>query len=191
MWAWVGTAAAASYAMRMETVAAESLGKLTAFLAIGLGAFVCVPAGWMGDRAGKAEVTILAMLASGSAAALLTAATFGGPVWLTFVLVIVWGLAVIPDSAQFSAIVADAAPPHLAGSLLTFQTALRLRAHHRDGAGHAAGGGRLWLAGGACRACLGPAAGVVAMLPLRRADRCGGPALRGGTLWTRPRGRLM
>ena len=77
----------------------------------------------MGDRAGKANVTILAMLASGSAA-LLTALTFGGPAWLTFALVIVWGLAVIPDSAQFSAIVADAAPPHLAGSLLTFQTAL-------------------------------------------------------------------
>ena len=30
----------------------------------------------------------------------------------------------IPDSAQFSALVADAAPPHLAGSLMTLQTAL-------------------------------------------------------------------
>ena len=30
----------------------------------------------------------------------------------------------IPDSAQFSALVADAAPPDRAGSLMTFQTAL-------------------------------------------------------------------
>ncbi len=30
----------------------------------------------------------------------------------------------MPDSAQFSALVADASPPHQAGSLLTFQTAL-------------------------------------------------------------------
>ena len=30
----------------------------------------------------------------------------------------------IPDSAQFSALVADAAPPDRVGSLLTFQTAL-------------------------------------------------------------------
>ena len=167
MWAWVGTAAAASYAMRMETVAAESLGKLTAFLAIGLGAFVCVPAGWMGDRTGKAEVTILAMLASG-AAALLTAATFGGPVWLTFVLVIVWGLAVIPDSAQFSAIVADAAPPHLAGSLLTFQTALgfalTIVTVQVTPLAAAAFGWPVVLAALA----IGPAVGVVAMLPLRR-----------------------
>ncbi len=177
MWAWVGTAAAASYAMRMELSAAESLGKLTAFLAIGLGAFVCVPAGWMGDRAGKAEVTMLAMLASGTAA-LLTAVTFGGPVWLTFVLVIVWGMAVIPDSAQFSAIVADAAPPHLAGSLLTFQTALgfalTIVTVQVTPLAAAAFGWPVVLAALA----IGPAVGIVAMLPLRRGARAAAePAL--------------
>ena len=170
MWAWVGTAATLSYAMRLDQPAAESLGKLSAFLAIGLGAFICVPAGWIADRVGKANVTIVAMLASGSAA-LLTALTFGGPVWLTFVLVIVWGLAVIPDSAQFSAIVADSAPPHLAGSLLTFQTAI----------GFAltivtvqvtplAAGFFGWPAVLAAMA-IGPALGVFAMLPLRRLGR--------------------
>lgn len=167
MWAWVGTAAAASYAMQMATAEAESLGKLTAFLAIGLGAIVCVLAGWMGDRAGKAEVTILAMLASGLAA-LATAVTFGGPVWLTFALVIIWGLAVIPDSAQFSAIVADAAPPHLAGTLLTFQTAigfaLTIVTVQVTPLAAAAFG---WPAVLAALA-IGPAVGVVAMLPLRR-----------------------
>jgi hypothetical protein len=40
------------------------------------------------------------------------------------VLVLAWGAAVVPDSAQFSALVADAAPPERVGSLLTFQTAL-------------------------------------------------------------------
>ena len=37
---------------------------------------------------------------------------------------LVWGAAVIPDSAQFSALVADAAPAAHAGSLLALQTAL-------------------------------------------------------------------
>jgi MFS family permease len=83
----------------------------------------CVPAGALADRIGKAEVTIIAMAVSGLAA-LATAASFGGPVWLTLVLILIWGLAVVPDSAQFSAIVADAAPPDRAGSLLTLQTAL-------------------------------------------------------------------
>ena len=122
-WAWVGTAASISYAHSVGNASAESLGKLTAFLAIALGAPICLIAGRYADRIGKAEVTIIAMGLSG-AAALLTAATFGGPVWITFVLMVVWGIAVIPDSAQFSALVADFSPPSLAGSLLTLQTAL-------------------------------------------------------------------
>jgi hypothetical protein len=39
-------------------------------------------------------------------------------------LLVLWGLTIIPDSAQFSALVADAAPPAYAGSLLAAQTAL-------------------------------------------------------------------
>ena len=38
-------------------------------------------------------------------------------------IVIIWGLTIVPDSAQFSALVADASPPEKAGSLMTFQTA--------------------------------------------------------------------
>ncbi|GAB5507911.1 MAG: MFS transporter [Rhizobiaceae bacterium] len=123
MWAWLSAAAAASFAFTMETVQAESLAKITTFLAIALGAIACVAAGWFADRIGKAEVTIIALFASGIAA-VLTGLTFGGAPWLTVALMIIWGIAVIPDSAQFSAVVADSAPPELAGSLLTFQTAL-------------------------------------------------------------------
>jgi MFS family permease len=173
MWAWVGTAAAVSYAVTLDRPDAESLAKLTAFLAIGLGALACIPAGWFADRVGKAEVTIVALAASGLSA-LFTAATFGGPVWITLVLVVMWGIAVIPDSAQFSAIVADAAPPHLAGSLLTFQTALgftlTIATVQLTPVAAAAFGWPIVLAALA----IGPAIGIVAMLPLtRRAQRVG------------------
>ncbi len=123
MWAWIGVAAATAYAGRLDGQAATDLAKLTAFFAIALGGLFCVPAGMLADRIGKAQVTIIAMTISGLAA-LATAASFGGPVWLTLVLILIWGLAVVPDSAQFSALVADAAPPDRVGSLLTFQTAL-------------------------------------------------------------------
>ncbi len=122
-WAWIATASAASFAFTMDVHDAESLGKLTAFLAIILGAPFCVIAGRFGDRIGKAEVTIIAMAVSASAA-IATALSFGGPVWLTLPLILIWGASVIPDSAQFSAIVADHAAPELSGSLLTLQTAL-------------------------------------------------------------------
>jgi MFS family permease len=123
MWAWIAAASAVSYGMSMEPLAAERLAKLTAFVAIGAGGLVCAAAGRIADRIGKAEVTIAAMTLSGLSA-IAAAATFGGPPWITFVVVVVWGIAIIPDSAQFSALVADAAPPDRAGSLLTFQTAL-------------------------------------------------------------------
>jgi MFS family permease len=123
MWAWIGTAVAMSYGATMAAPEAERLAKLTAFLAIGAGGLACVAAGLAGDRVGKAETAAAAMLVSG-ASALLVALTFGGPVWLTFALVMIWGISVVPDSAQFSALVADAAPPEAAGSLMTFQTAL-------------------------------------------------------------------
>ena len=123
MWAWVGAAAAASYGALLGEAEATRLAKLTAFLAIALGGLTCAPAGWVADRIGKAQVTIIAMALSGSAA-IATALTFGGPIWLTFVLIVIWGIFVIPDSAQFSALVADASPPDLAGSVMTLQTAL-------------------------------------------------------------------
>ncbi len=167
VWAWASTAAAVSYAHTLGPIEAESLGKLTAFLAIALGAPVCVFAGHFADRIGKAEVTIIALACSGTAA-LAVAATFGGPVWITFALFIIWGIAVIPDSAQFSALVADYSPPSLAGSLLTLQTALgfTLTIFTVQGAPVLAEafGWPTVLAGLA----IGPVAGIIAMRPLRR-----------------------
>jgi MFS family permease len=123
MWAWIAAAAAVSYGMSLPPSQAVPLAKLTAFLSISVGGIACGAAGLIADRIGKANLTIIAMAVSG-ASALMTAATFGGPVWLTFAIVMVWGAAIVPDSPQFSALVADAAPPEQAGSLLTFQTAL-------------------------------------------------------------------
>lgn len=173
MWAWIGLASTVSYAATLDDAAAISLGKLTAFLAVGLGGVACVVAGAAAGRIGKAEVAILAMTASGSAG-LLTAVTFGGPVWLTFVLVVIWGIAVVPDSAQFSALVADASPPHLAGSLMSLQTALgfalTIVTVQVAPVAAAHSGWPIVLAA----MTLGPALGIIAMLPLRR----GGPLLR-------------
>ncbi|MEQ9815473.1 MAG: MFS transporter [Azospirillaceae bacterium] len=122
-WTWAGVIAATSFAARMDADDAVSLGKLTAFICILAATPACVWTGLMADRVGKARVATAALAISGIAG-LLTAVTFGGPVWLTALLMIVWGAAVVPDSPQFSALVADNAPPELTGSLLTFQASL-------------------------------------------------------------------
>jgi len=167
-WAWIAAASSVSYAHTISQHDAESLGKLTAFLSIALGAPACIIAGIWADRIGKAEVTLAAMAISG-VAAILTAVSFGGPVWITLGLILIWGIAIIPDSAQFSAIVADNAPAHLSGSLLTLQTALgftlTIVTVQLTPIAAAAFGWPIVLAALA----LGPAAGIIAMLPLRRA----------------------
>ncbi len=121
-WAWVAVFATGSYTLA-GTADAGGLGKLTAFTAIALGGLACVPAGWIADRIGRARVAQFCLIASGGAA-LASAALYGGPAWPMMLVLIVWGIAIIPDSALYSTLVADAAPPERAGSLLTLQNAL-------------------------------------------------------------------
>ena len=123
MWAWLVMSLSVSYAASINESAAVDLARLTACAAIAAGALACLAGGLLSDRIGKAETAAIAMALSASSA-LLVALSFGGPIWLTVALAILWGLSVIPDSAQFSALVADAAPANIAGSLMTFQTAL-------------------------------------------------------------------
>lgn len=123
MWAWLPVAASASFSATMDAGEATTRATWVAFAAISLGALSAVWAGAAAGRIGKANVATIALVAS-LLAGLATAASFGGPWWITAILFVIWGIAIIPDSAQFSALVADASPPHLAGSLMTFQTAL-------------------------------------------------------------------
>jgi MFS family permease len=120
MWTWVVVFAWASLAAAgVEDVAAA--GSLAAFLAIGSGAAGCVVAGFFGDRIGKARVAKWAMLGS-AACALLTAAVFGGPPIVLYLLIMAWGFTVVADSAQFSALVSEYAPRDHIGTALTLQT---------------------------------------------------------------------
>lgn len=166
MWAWIAAATAASYAVTAPADEALRLAKITAFVAIAAGGITCAFAGRIADRIGKAEVTIIAMSVSG-ASALAAALTFGGPIWLTALVVVVWGISIIPDSAQFSALVADAAPPEQAGSLMTFQTALgfalTILTVQATPVAAAALGWPVVLA----TLAIGPALGIAAMLRLR------------------------
>ncbi len=167
MWSWIGIALSVSFLSQMPEAEANQFAKLMAFIIIGSGALSCGIAGWVADRIGKAELTIIAMAVSGICA-ILFALTFGGSVWVTVVISIIWGIAIIPDSAQFSVLVADHARSDQAGSLLTFQTALgfaltiatvQLAPVVAEQAGWAVMMGML---------ALGPAAGIFAMWGLKK-----------------------
>jgi len=166
MWAWVAVFAAASLAAG-GAPHPEHLAAVVAFVAIGSGAFGCVVAGRLADVLGRARVARGAMAVS-AACAVLTAATFGRhPAWL-FALVVVWGFAVVADSAQFSALVSERAPADAVGTALTLQTSLgflltmvTIDLTPRIAAVAGWQWGCVWLA-------LGPVAGLAAMRPLGR-----------------------
>ncbi|WP_374763451.1 MFS transporter [Yunchengibacter salinarum] len=122
-WAWLALALGTTYADALGAGPAARMGQIVTFAAVGAGAVFCLIGGRLADRVGKANVTLLFMAISGLSA-LATAAALGGPVWLVALAALVWGASVIPDSPQFSALIADMAPADRVGSLLSLQTAL-------------------------------------------------------------------
>ncbi|HUG40663.1 MAG TPA: MFS transporter [Longimicrobiales bacterium] len=101
----------------------ESLGSLVGFAAIAMGGLGCVLAGGWADRLGRERVAIWAMAVSGSCS-LVMGWLMAAPTTVVVTLSLIWGFAVVADSAQFSAAVTEVAPQHAVGTALTLQTSL-------------------------------------------------------------------
>ena len=136
------------------------------FLVIAAGGIGAVLAGAWADRFGRERVAIASMLLSG-ACALAIGWLLDAPLALLLPLALVWGFAIVADSAQFSALVTELAPRHAVGTALTLQTSLGFALTaisipftamlaHRYGWGIAFS-----------QLAIGPALGIVAMVRLR------------------------
>ena len=80
-------------------------------------------AGSAADRLGRTNGTSASMVVSGLAS--LTAGfVFGASLWVLVPFVLVWGVAIVADSAQFSAAVSELAEESYVGTVLTLQTAV-------------------------------------------------------------------
>ena len=124
MWAFVGVFFSEFFALRGASgERAGALGGLVAFAVIGVGAVGSVLAGAWADRVGRERIAVWAMAASG-ACALSIGWTLHAPVYVAVSLALAWGFSVVADSAQFSALVTEVAPPYAVGTALTLQTAL-------------------------------------------------------------------
>jgi MFS family permease len=120
MWTWLPLFLHDSFIQRGASAATAGL---AAFLVIGAGGPGSLIAGQIADRIGRTTTTIAAMAISG-ACALLVGQLYGGPnIWL-FALCLIWGFAVVADSAQFSASVSELSPKEYSGTALTLQTSL-------------------------------------------------------------------
>ncbi len=166
MWTWVPAFIAASLAISGEVDASGASG--VAFLVVAAGAIGCVAAGALADRLGRTTLTIAAMALSGSSA-IAAGLLFGAPTAVILAVLVVWGITVIADSAQFSTAISELAPPGTAGSALALQTAagFLLTGVTIVGVGLLDPGDRdAWTVAFAILA-LGPLVGILAMLRLR------------------------
>lgn len=93
------------------------------FAVIGVGGLGCWAGGILGDRWGRTRTTAVMMAVSGTCC-ILVGLLFGAPVWLVLLVSLVWGFAVVADSAQFSTMVTELADQAYVGTALTLQLAL-------------------------------------------------------------------
>lgn len=163
-WTWVPVFIAASF--RASGVA-ERWAGLAGFAFIAAGGAGSLAAGRLADRFGRTAVTAAAMTVSG-ACCLLAGLFFGAGPWLLTALCLLWGFAVVADSAQFSAGVSELCPADRIGTVLTLQTSLgfllTLASIRLVPVMERLTGWR----GAFAFLALGPAAGIWAMLRLRR-----------------------
>ena len=167
MWTWVPVFLAASLATSGDV--GPTAASAVAFLVVAAGALGCVAAGAMADRLGRTTLTIAAMLLSGSCA-VAAGLLFGAPTWLLLAVVVLWGITVVADSAQFSTAVSELSPPGTAGSALALQTAggFLLTGVTIVGVGFLEPGTRTSWGVAFGLLAIGPAIGVLAMWWLRR-----------------------
>jgi len=124
MWTWMAAFVAASeQARRGPQADVAGLAALVTFAVVGSGAIGCWLGGKYGDRWGRSIVTSVAMAVSGSCA-MIVGLLFGAPLPLLLPLLLLWGITVVADSAQFSAAVSELAPRDYIGTALTLQTSL-------------------------------------------------------------------
>jgi len=122
VWTWIAAFASAGIvASTAGTAPASARGSLVAFVTIASGAIGSAAAGLFADRVGKARIATCAMIGSAACCAL-AGVMFSAPLAVQLVFAVIWGVAVVADSAQLSALVAQYSPRDHVGTALTIQT---------------------------------------------------------------------
>jgi MFS family permease len=135
------------------------------FAVIGIGALGCIVGGFFSRRYGSAKVAAVAL--AGSLLCGLAFPFVAGYAAAAVALLLVWGIAVISDSAQFSALSARACPPELVGSGLAIQNSIgfAISIVSIQWAASAMAGWGAWIA---WLLVPGPLLGLLALIPLLR-----------------------
>lgn len=120
-WSLVATFLAARFAT--SSSAWQSMTPLLSFIVIGVGTVGCILGGWISRSKGERKVALMSLLLSGTLC-LTSWLLFELPPFILAITVLIWGLVVISDSPQFSALAARYCPPEYTGTALTIQNGI-------------------------------------------------------------------
>jgi MFS family permease len=118
-WAWLVSFLAAAMSPNGHTGEVQAL--VAAFVTVSIASpLASIAAGWLADVYGRTAVTICALVISG-VCCLASPLAFIAPTWLLLAFIMVWGMAAVADSGQFSAAASELADPAYVGTVLTLQ----------------------------------------------------------------------
>ena len=120
MWTWIPLFLAMSFKLTGTNV---TWATVWTFAVIAIGGLGSALAGKLADRLGRTTVTITSLVISGICC-LVVGSLFGANPVLLVSICLLWGFAVVADSAQFSACITELAHPEYMGTALTLQTSL-------------------------------------------------------------------
>ena len=120
MWSWISAFLIASFELSGISSIWASVVTFLVIAAGGLGSFL---AGRLADQWGRTKTTITSMAISGFCCLIVGFFMGGNPIILT-ILCLIWGFAIVADSAQFSAAISELCDKKFTGTALTLQTSL-------------------------------------------------------------------
>jgi MFS family permease len=120
-WSLVATFLAASFSHASPLW--QNTIPILSFLIIGIGTGSCILGGWISRSVGEKNVALISLVLSGSFC-LTSWILFHLPSIFLAIAVLIWGMVVIADSPQFSALAAKYCPPEYTGTALTIQNGI-------------------------------------------------------------------